>query len=105
MKAAILLVTAPDARSAARISDALVGERLAACVTVVPGARSTYRWKGKIERAREAVLLVKTRAALVRRVERRVRELHPYEVPEILALPVTAGEKRYMKWIEESTKP
>lgn len=105
MKATILLVTAPDARSAARLSDALVGERLAACVTVLPGARSTYRWKGKIERAREAVLLVKTRAALVRRVERRVRELHPYDVPEILALPVSSGEKRYLKWIEESTKP
>ena len=105
MKATILLVTAPDARSAARLSDALVGERLAACVTVLPGARSTYRWKGKIERAREAVLLVKTRAGLVRRVERRVRELHPYDVPEILALPVSSGEKRYLKWIEESTKP
>ena len=105
MKAAILLVTAPDARIAARISDALVGERLAACVTVVPGARSTYRWKGKIERARESVLLVKTRAALVRRVERRVRELHPYEVPEILALPVAAGEGRYLRWLGESTRP
>jgi len=105
VKAAILLVTAPDARSAARLSDALVGERLAACVTVVPGARSTYRWKGKIERSREAVLLVKTRAALVRRVERRVRELHPYDVPEILALPVASGEKRYLRWLGESTRP
>ena len=105
MKAAILLVTAPDARTAARISDALVGERLAACVTVVPGARSTYRWKGKIERARESVLVIKTRAALVRRIERRVRELHPYEVPEILALPVAAGEARYLRWLGESTRP
>jgi len=105
VKATILLVTAPDARSAARISDALVGERLAACVTVVAGARSTYRWKGKIERAREAVLLVKTRAALVRRVERRVRELHPYDVPEILALPVSSGEASYLRWLGESTRP
>lgn len=103
--AVIVLVTAPDARSARRLSDALVGERLAACVTVVPGARSTYRWKGKVERAREAVLLIKTRASLAKRLERRVRELHPYDVPEILAIRPATGEARYLSWIEESTRP
>ena len=102
--AVIVLVTAPDARSARRISDALVGERLAACVTAVPGARSTYRWKGKVERAREVVLMIKTRASLAKRLERRVRELHPYEVPEILAIRPAAGEARYLAWIEESTR-
>jgi periplasmic divalent cation tolerance protein len=105
VKAVVVFVTTPDARVARRLSDALVGERLAACVTALPGARSTYRWKGKVERAREVVLVIKTRAALAKRLERRVRELHPYDTPEILALPVVLGEKRYLTWIEESTRP
>ena len=105
MKAVVVLVTAPDLKTARRLADALVGERLAACVTAVPGARSTYRWKGKVERAREVVLIVKTRAVLAKRVERRVRELHPYDVPEILAIPVASGEARYLRWIGESTRP
>ncbi len=105
MKAVVVLVTAPDLKTARRLAEALVGERLAACVTAVPGARSTYRWKGKVERARELVLMIKTQAALAKRVERRVRELHPYDVPEILAIPVASGEARYLKWIGESTRP
>jgi len=105
VKAVVVLVTAPDLKTARRLADALVGERLAACVTAVPGARSTYRWKGKVERAREVVLIVKTRAVLAKRVERRVRELHPYDVPEILAIPVASGEARYLRWIGESTRP
>ena len=101
----VVFVTVPDARSARRISDALVGERLAACVTAVPGARSTYRWKGKVERASETVLLIKTRAPLVKRLERRVKELHPYDVPEVLAVRANSGEGRYVRWIGESTRP
>jgi periplasmic divalent cation tolerance protein len=104
VRAVVVLVTAPDLKAARRLADALVGERLAACVTAVPGARSTYRWKGKVERAREVVLMIKTRASLAKRLERRVRELHPYEVPEILALPVASGEARYLRWIGESTR-
>ncbi|HZN62610.1 MAG TPA: divalent-cation tolerance protein CutA [Planctomycetota bacterium] len=105
MKAVVVLVTAPDLRVARRLADALVAERLAACVTALPGARSTYRWKGKVERAREVVLMIKTRALLAKRLERRVRELHPYDVPEILAIPVASGGARYLRWIGESTKP
>jgi periplasmic divalent cation tolerance protein len=104
VKAVVVLVTAPDLKAARRLADALVGERLAACVTAVPGAASTYRWKGKVERAREVVLMIKTRASLAKRLERRVRELHPYDVPEILALPVGSGEARYLRWIVESTR-
>lgn len=104
MKAVVVLVTAPDLKAARRLADALVGERLAACVTAVPGAGSTYRWKGKVERAREVVLMIKTRASLAKRLERRVRDLHPYDVPEILALPVASGEARYLRWIGESTR-
>ena len=69
----------------------------------MPWARSTYRWKGKVERAREVVLVIKTRASLAKRMERRVRELHPYDVPEILALPVASGDARYLRWIGESS--
>jgi periplasmic divalent cation tolerance protein len=103
--AAVVFVTVPDARTASRMSDALVGERLAACVTAMPGARSTYRWKGKVEKAREVVLMIKTRASLAKRLERRVRELHPYDVPEILAIRASSGEARYVRWIKESTRP
>lgn len=106
MKSAVVVfVTVPDARVARRMSESLVGERLAACVTTVPGASSTYRWKGKVERARERVLMIKTRTALVKRLERRVREIHPYEVPEILAIPVSYGEPKYLRWIQETTRP
>lgn len=104
MSAVVVFVTVPDAKVARRMADRLVGEKLAACVTEVPGARSTYRWKGRVERAREIVLMIKTRKALARRLERRVREIHPYDVPEILALAVGSGESRYLKWIRESTK-
>ena len=105
MKAEVTLVTAPDRKTAAAIAGALVGERLAACVTVVPGAVSTYRWKGKVERAREVLLFIKSAASRGKRLERRIRELHPYEVPEILRLPVAAGEARYLRWIGEATRP
>jgi periplasmic divalent cation tolerance protein len=105
VKAQITLVTAPDRKTAAAIADALVGERLAACVTFAPGAVSTYRWKGRIERAREVLLVIKSRASLAKRLERRIRDLHPYEVPEILRLPVASGEVRYLRWIGESTRP
>jgi periplasmic divalent cation tolerance protein len=103
--AAVVFVTVPDARVARRMSDTLVGERLAACVTIVPGAISTYRWKGKVERARERMLMIKTRSALVKRVEGRVRELHPHEVPEILAIRVAYGEPKYLRWIHKTTRP
>ena len=102
--AIVVLVTAPDARTAKRLAEALVGERLAACVTALPGAASTYRWKGKVERAKETVLVIKTRKSLAKRLERRVRELHPYEVPEFLAIPVAAGGRSYLEWIGESTR-
>ncbi|MBI4566036.1 MAG: divalent-cation tolerance protein CutA [Planctomycetes bacterium] len=103
MKAALTLVTVPDRKTARKLADALVGERLAACVTAVPAAESTYRWKGRVERAREIVLLVKSRASLARRLERRIRELHPYEVPEVLHVPISSGAASYLKWMEEST--
>jgi periplasmic divalent cation tolerance protein len=96
----LLLSACPDAVSAERIATALVEERLAACVTALPGARSVYRWQGKVEHADECVLLIKARADDYPALEQRLLALHPYDVPELLALPVLAGNPAYLAWLE-----
>jgi periplasmic divalent cation tolerance protein len=99
----LVLVTCANEREASRIARALVGERVAACVAIgkMP-VLSIYRWKGKVERGRETLLLVKTSARLFPKVERRVRQLHSYETPEIIALPVVAGSRAYLAWMDAS---
>lgn len=96
----LLLSACADAASAERIATTLVEERLAACVTVLPGARSVYRWQGAVEHADECVLLIKARAGDYPALERRLLDLHPYEMPELLALPVLAGNPAYLAWLE-----
>jgi periplasmic divalent cation tolerance protein len=86
---------------AERLAHALVERRLAACVQIVGPIHSTYRWQGKIETAEEWLCLVKTRRDLYLVVEQAILELHPYEVPEIIALPITAGNASYLAWLEE----
>jgi periplasmic divalent cation tolerance protein len=99
----VVLVTCANRREAERIARALVEERLAACVNVVEGrVLSIYRWKGKIEKAREVLLLVKTSQAVFSRLERRIQAQHSYETPEIVGLPIVAGSRRYLDWMEES---
>jgi periplasmic divalent cation tolerance protein len=98
----VVLVTAPSAEAAMTIGRALVDERLAACVNVVPGLTSIYRWQGRREEASECLLVIKTDASRYAALERRVLELHPYSVPEVLALPVDAGAPAYMEWLRES---
>ena len=93
----------PDAEVAARIADALVGERLAACVSVLPGVRSTYRWQGKVEQADEVLLLVKTTRARLDTLTARIRALHPYDLPEVLAVEVAGGLPDYLDWIAAQT--
>ncbi|HYL58496.1 MAG TPA: divalent-cation tolerance protein CutA [Candidatus Acidoferrales bacterium] len=100
----VILVTAGSEERAVAISRALVNERLAACVNIVGPIRSIYRWRGKVEDDREYLLLIKTRATLYVRVERRVRELHTYDVPEVLALSADRGSPPYVKWLLESTE-
>ncbi len=97
--ALVVLVTAPSTDEAARIARALVEERLAACGSVVPGLRSIYRWEGKVEEESEALLLVKTTRERFPVLRDRVLALHPYQVPEVLALPVEAGSDRYLAWL------
>lgn len=99
----VILSTAPDEETAARIARALVEERLAACVNRVSPLRSVYRWKGGVVEEAETLLLVKTRADLYDRVEARLRELHPYEVPEVLAFPVSRGWRDYLAWVAEES--
>lgn len=98
----LVFVTTKDRAEAKRISEKLVREKLAACVNIVPRVSSTYRWRGKIERATEALLLVKTSDKKLDRLIARVEELHSYEVPEVLALPIGRGSLKYMKWLKES---
>jgi periplasmic divalent cation tolerance protein len=101
-EARVVLVTAPSPEVATALGRALVDERLAACVNVVPGLTSIYRWQGQREEASECLLVIKTDAARYAALERRVLELHPYSVPEILALPVDAGAPAYVEWLRES---
>ncbi len=101
--AKVVLSTAASVAQAEPIARALIEERLAACVNIVGPVRSIYRWQGRIERDREVMMVIKTRAALLKRLERRVRELHPYEVPELLVLDVASGSAPYLDWLLAAT--
>ncbi len=102
--ALVVLVTAPTPERAAEIARAVVEERLAACGNVVPGVRSIYRWEGKVQDDPEALLVLKTTRARFESLRARVLALHPYEVPEVIALPVEAGSAPYLDWIAEETR-
>lgn len=99
----VILTTTGLEEQALSIAHALVSERLAACVNIIGPIRSVYRWSDAVEDDREYLLLIKTRATLYMKVERRVRELHTYEVPEVLALAADRGSPPYIKWLLEST--
>jgi periplasmic divalent cation tolerance protein len=100
---AVVLTTAGSEEVAARLAEALVSRRLAACVNVVPGVVSTYRWEGKVATDPERLLVIKTTTARLGEVEATIRELHDYEVPEVLVLPVLGGSEAYLGWIDAST--
>lgn len=100
MSRLLCLCTCPDDASARRIAEALVDERLAACVNVLSGMRSVYRWQGQVERAEECQLLIKTTRARWPALQDRVRALHPYEVPELIALEIADGLPAYLAWVD-----
>ena len=100
----LILSTCPDTDTAQRLARILVGERLAACVSLLPGAVSTYRWQGRVEQAEEVQLLVKTCADRLDALTAAITHLHPYEVPEILALTPSAGLPAYLDWIRAQTR-
>lgn len=99
----VCFCTCPDADTAARVADALVAERLAACVNVVPGLRSVYRWQGAVERSDETLLLIKTTRDRLEALVARVPALHPYELPEVIAVEVAGGLSTYLDWVAEQT--
>jgi periplasmic divalent cation tolerance protein len=94
----------PDHATADRVATRLVEERLAACAQVIGPVRSTYWWAGKVEQADEWYCHLKTTLACLPRLQSRIRELHPYEVPEIIAVPILQGNPDYLKWIQEAVR-
>jgi periplasmic divalent cation tolerance protein len=101
-EAIVVFMTAPNAEEAGRLADTLVEERLAACVQILPQMESVYRWQGKIERQKEVLLIAKTVTSRFAELDRKVRVLHSYETPEIVAFPLTAGSEPYLQWLSAS---
>jgi periplasmic divalent cation tolerance protein len=101
--AIVVLVTTASAADATRIAEALVSEELAACVNLVGPIQSIYRWEGTVQHDTEQLLLIKTRRVHFDSLEERVRQLHPYAVPEVIALEISAGSEAYLQWIDRMT--
>lgn len=103
--AIVVLCTCPDEASARRIASILVQEKLAACVNLLPAITSIYVWQDNLEECQEIQLVIKSRRTLFHVLEQRIAELHPYEVPEIIALPILCGSPSYLQWLQEQTSP
>lgn len=99
----ILYCTTPDQKTAGQIADVLVGDKLAACCNIIPGISSVYAWQGKVQKDSECLMLIKTVKSRIEQIKEKITALHPYDVPEIIATPIAAGNTPYLKWIEEST--
>ena len=100
----LVLTTAESQNQARRIADVLIERKLAACVNIVPGVQSIYRWKGKAEEAEEWLMWIKTTADAFERVYETIKELHTYELPECMCLAIEGGSPEYLRWIEESVE-
>ncbi len=98
-----IFVTASSGQEAETIAKELVGSRLVACANIFPEIRSIFRWKGEVQKEQEVFLIMKSRTALFDRIEQRIRELHSYEVPEIVAVPIVKGSPPYLDWVGEET--
>ena len=99
-----VFITAPNEEEAAKISRTIVEESLAACVNIIRSVRSIYRWQGSVEDESEVLMIAKTKRALFDRLKGRIKELHSYEVPEIIGLPVIEGSKQYLDWLSQETE-
>jgi periplasmic divalent cation tolerance protein len=100
----MVLVTCASIVEARRIGRSVVEKKLAACANILAAVESIYRWKGKVERAREVLVVMKTTAARVRELEREVKRRHSYEVPEFVVLPIVAGSQEYLEWVAKSVQ-
>lgn len=105
MQTLLVLTNLPDAETARALADHLVAHRLAACVNILAPCRSVYRWQGRVEDAVEVPLLVKTTAERYAALEAAIRARHPYELPEIVAVPIERGLPGYLAWVAEETAP
>lgn len=97
----LALSTCPDSATAQRLAEVLVNERLATCVNRVEGIRSTYVWKGELQDDPEVLLMIKTTAGRLGELEARLKALHPYDLPELVVVPVTGGNERYLAWVRQ----
>ncbi len=103
MQALIVFSTFPDVEQARKAARMLIEQGLAACVTILPGTTSVYRWQGKVEETSEALLMIKTMEAAYPRLEQTIKACHPYELPEILAVATDTGLPEYLQWVIEET--
>ena len=101
----VIFITSPSREEAKRLGFHLVSEGLAACVNIVPGLISLFRWEGRLHEEKEFLLIVKTRTSSFKKLEKRVRELHSYSVPEVIGLPIVQGSKPYLQWVRAMTLP
>ena len=104
MKNIIVLITAADEKEARKIACRLIRGRLAACVNIIPNVNSFFWWQGKIDNAKEVLLIAKTKLSAFKKIITLVKRLHSYQVPEIIALPIIAGEKKYLEWLNDSVR-
>ena len=100
----LVLTTVPDLEVGQIIAEKVVEDRLAACVNLSPAAQSVYWWQGKISQEQEHILIIKTKKDHFPRLEEKIHQIHPYEVPELIALPILAGSKKYLEWIDRETR-
>jgi len=103
LEAIVILTTTPTLKDARKISDELINKKLAACASVVRNVESVFRWQGKVAMEEECLMIIKTKRELFETAAKQIKRLHPYKTPEIIALPITAGNRTYLKWLEEST--
>ncbi|MFH0774517.1 MAG: divalent-cation tolerance protein CutA [bacterium] len=103
MKYIVVFITASEEEQARKIADQLLSKRLIACVHILPKASSLFWWQGRIDSQEEVLLILKTREELLDKIIRTTKELHSYEIPEIIALPIIGGNEDYLKWINDNT--
>ncbi|MDD2688864.1 MAG: divalent-cation tolerance protein CutA [Candidatus Omnitrophica bacterium] len=96
----VILVTTPNKKEARRIASGLLKKKLAACINIIDGAESLFWWQGKLERSTEALMVIKSKKEKLAAVTKLIKSMHSYGVPEIIALPITGGEKKYLRWID-----
>jgi len=100
----LIMTTVPDADIGQIIAEKIIEERLAACITLQAGSQSLYWWKGKITQEQEHTLLIKTTKEAYSKLEEKIKEIHPYKIPEIIALPILKGSEEYLGWIDRETQ-